>query len=119
MQPQISLRNLIFSVFLNAFLMIPFILVWGFIFVLVFLGISGILSGLFLIVTALTPLRISFLPAALYQYSLALWAYALFFIGTGGLFLTFMSVLTPHFLQLNKRYYYWSQSFIKGELYED
>lgn len=110
---KVNYFHLCLAMFLNALLLVPFALVWLGIFVLVFLGISSILGGIFLLLTHLTAFRVTAVPAALYDNALILFAYVFFFIGLGGLFLTFMSLAVPFFLTLTKKYYRWNQSFVR------
>jgi len=110
---QVNYFHLFLSVFLNALLLIPFGLVWLAIFVLVFFGISGILGGVFLLISHLTTLRLSAIPAVLYDNSLILFTYIFFLLGLGGLLLLLMSLVIPAFLTLTKKYYRWNQSFVR------
>lgn len=60
----------------NLLLLVPFVLVWTAMFLLVFLGISGFLGGMFLAVSYLTTFRVNLIPSNLYEHSLLLFSYA-------------------------------------------
>ena len=111
---KVNYSHLFLAMFLNTCLLIPFVLIWLGIFIIVFLGISSFLGGLFLLLTHLTTFRVTAIPAALYDNSLILFAYVFFFIGIGGLLLLLMAFTIPAFLTLAKKYYHWNQSFVQG-----
>lgn len=104
----------IFIVLLNLILLIPFVLIWTGFFILVFLGISGVLGGLFLFISYMTAFRVNIIPITIYEHAMLLFAYVFFFIGIGGLLLTVMSWLVPWFLNLVKQYYQWNLTMIGG-----
>lgn len=118
MQTKINYFNLILSVLLNALLILPVFVVALGLFLLVFAGISGLLSGFFLIAGYLSNFRISLIPSALYENPLLLWSYSIFFIGLGGFVITLMTVAIPSFLSMLLRYYHWTQVIVGGEKHD-
>ena len=115
---RIKYRNLALAIAVNLTLLFPFIFIWTAIFVAVFLGISGILGGLFLIVSYLTTFWVNLVPINLYEHPLLLFSYALFFIGVGGLLLILMNTLVSWLLGLMKQYYQWNVTLLGGKDHE-
>lgn len=119
MKTSIKFSHLFLAILLNLLLLLPFLLIWVSAFVLVFFGISGVLSGLFLIFSYLAAFRINLIPNGFYEHALLLFAYSSFFIGTGGLLLAFMSKFVPFFLSITKKYCQWTLKWIGGPIDEN